>query len=83
MNVGIEFNGDSWHANPELYSENDVAVKFLRNKTQKSIAKDIWKKDKEKIDFLKTQLQDVIIVWERDLKKNGIDEIKKFKQKKN
>ena len=74
LNVGIEFNGDSWHANPELYSENDVAVKFLRNKTQKSIAKDIWKKDKERIDFLKTQLQDVIIVWERDLKKNGIDD---------
>jgi hypothetical protein len=58
-NKVIEFNGDYWHANPELYKEKEIV--YL-NKT----AKDIWQKDLEKIKFIKNKGFDVIIIWERD-----------------
>jgi hypothetical protein len=68
-NIGIEFNGDIWHANPIKYKPNDKPFPFQRNLT----AQDIWKKDKVKNDFLKTKLTKLIIIWESDLYKDGID----------
>jgi hypothetical protein len=67
LNIGIEFNGDIWHANPEIY-DNDI--KFPFDKNLKS--SDIWAKDKIKNDFLKTKLKKLIIIWEKDLKKDGL-----------
>lgn len=68
LNIGIEFNGDIWHANPDIFSDN---FKFpFDNKIN---ASDIWKKDKIKNDFLKTKLDKLIIIWESDLKKDGIE----------
>lgn len=43
----IEFNGDYWHANPEMFSESQVPMKFLG-----LTACEIWKKDKIKIESL-------------------------------
>ena len=68
MNLVIEFNGDIWHANPELYNENDKPFPFDRKYT----AKEIWQKDAEKIKFLKTKVDNVIIIWEKELKDNGM-----------
>ena len=36
-------------------------------------AEDIWNKDKKRLNFLKTKLKDIIIVWEHDLKKDGLN----------
>lgn len=69
LNLGIEFNGDMWHANPDIYKENDIP--FPYHAKRKSI--DIWNQDKIKNDYLKTKLNKLIIIWEQDLNKNGID----------
>lgn len=60
----IEFNGDYWHANPNKYKENDI-VNGVK-------AKDIWIRDKHKIDYAKglSHINGVLIVWESDYKKN-------------
>ena len=68
LNIGIEFNGDVWHANPDVFSDD---FKFPFDDTIK--ASDIWKKDKIKNDFLKTKLNKLIIIWENDLKKEGME----------
>lgn len=68
VNIGIEFQGDIWHANPKKYKAEDSFV-FKRDLT----AKDIWDKDKIKFDFLRTKLKKLIIIWEFDLYKDGID----------
>ena len=41
----IEFNGDKFHANPNIYKYNDIPLKFI-NKT----SKEIWEHDKRKND---------------------------------
>lgn len=69
LNIGIEFNGDIWHANPNKYKPNDKPFPFSKNYT----SQDIWDKDKVKNDFLKTKLRKLIIIWESDLYRDGID----------
>ena len=41
LKIGIEYNGDYWHANPLYYKENDVVC-------EGKLAKDIWKNDEYK-----------------------------------
>jgi len=69
LNIGIEFNGDIWHANPNKYKPEDKPFPFQRDLT----AEYIWNKDKVKNDFLRTKLNKLIIIWESDLYKDGID----------
>ena len=75
LNLSIEFNGDAWHCNPKIYNEKDKPLSFLGIENQEYCAKIIWEKDKKRLDFLKTKLIDVIIIWERDLIDNGLDNI--------
>lgn len=58
----IEFNGDVFHGNPQLFNESDCPNPFDRTLT----AKQIWLKDKEKIDLAKSKGFDVMVIWERD-----------------
>ena len=69
--VIIEFFGNFWHANPSIYSKNDIIHKDIT-------AKDIWLKDKERINFLKKSGYDVYIVWEKDYKDNPELTVSKF-----
>jgi G:T-mismatch repair DNA endonuclease (very short patch repair protein) len=57
----IEFFGDFWHANPEKYKENDVIHNKLR-------ARDIWKKDKNRIEKFDNLGYKTSIIWENELK---------------
>jgi hypothetical protein len=61
----IEFHGDRFHANPELYKEDDIPLKFL-NKT----SKEIWNEDREKYDKIKNKGFELKVVWEKDYLKN-------------
>lgn len=61
--VVVEFYGDFWHANPEIYLPNEI----VRDKIS---AKEIWEKDNERICKLIGGGYDVIVVWESDFKKN-------------
>lgn len=74
LNIGIEFNGDRWHANPNKYKAGDKPISFKDDQT----AQDIWEKDERKNNFLKTKLNKLIIIWESELYKNGIDAMVEF-----
>ena len=58
LNLGIEYNGDYWHANPNFYKSNDVIWR--------QTAKQIWERDtKKKIRCEKHNIH-LFIVWESD-----------------
>jgi G:T-mismatch repair DNA endonuclease (very short patch repair protein) len=59
----IEFNGDLYHGNPRLYSENDIP-KFKGNID--TTAGDLWKRDKQKTELLESFGYDIRVVWEWD-----------------
>ena len=63
--IALEFNGDIWHANPNIYNKDSIV--FWYNNTK---AADIWKEDENKISFLKERNFDVYILWESDYYNN-------------
>lgn len=73
----IEFNGDMYHANPSKYGENDTPHPFRKNKT----SKDIWDKDREKVDLAKMNGYDVMIVWDSEYRYKGSNEREKLIKK--
>lgn len=63
----IEFYGDFWHANPEIYKEDDIIGISYNTIT----AKEKWEKDSYRIEELKRELNlPVIIIWEKSYKEN-------------
>lgn len=62
LNICVEFNGDYWHANPEIYEKNWI------HPIKKVSAEDIWKYDSNRNKSLKEEfLIDVINVWEKSI----------------
>jgi G:T-mismatch repair DNA endonuclease (very short patch repair protein)/endogenous inhibitor of DNA gyrase (YacG/DUF329 family) len=59
----IEFYGDYWHGNPEIYSEDHIIQKKMK-------AKEKWEKDQKRNQHLVDSGYDVLIVWENDYRKN-------------
>jgi len=73
----IEFNGDFWHANPQIYKDIDI------NPYLKLTAKEIWEFDNNRIKNIKTKINDIIIIWESEYikdKKKIIDKCINFLQ---
>lgn len=58
LKLAIEYNGDYWHANPNLYSKDEI----VNGKS----ASDIWEKDIEKINQCYSKDITLIVVWEND-----------------
>jgi len=58
----IEFNGDYWHANPNIYHETD--------RIRGVLASDIWRRDSLKINEVKNLGYRTLTVWESDFIKN-------------
>jgi len=58
----VEFNGDVFHGNPQLFNESDCPNPFDKTIT----AKQMWSNDKEKIDLAKSKGFEVMVIWERD-----------------
>ena len=68
----IEFNGNYWHANPQMYKEDWV------NPHSHKTAKQIWERDKKKVDTIKQERNyDVLIIWEKDINEDINREIQK------
>ena len=61
----IEFNGDMFHANPEIFSESDKPNPY----TYETSA-DIWLSDELKIRKAKEKGYDVFVVWEQEYNKD-------------
>lgn len=69
----VEINGDYIHANPEIYTDEDIIV----TPTGRYSALDKWRYDENRKRFLESLGYTVIVVWERDLKNQSkVDEIK-------
>jgi len=62
----IEFNGDLYHANPEIFESTDTPNPFIKDLT----ANEIWKKDEIKLKAAKDKGFEVLIIWEKDYKQN-------------
>lgn len=60
----IEYNGDFWHSNPEMYNQN-----FVNPYTQKT-QQEIHHKDAEKINLAKQHGFDVLVIWENKYQTN-------------
>ena len=65
--ICIEFNGDYWHGNPELYKENDIIKGSMT-------CKEKWDIDKQRIKDIESLGYKVIVVWESSV---DIDEVVK------
>ena len=68
----IEFNGDYWHCNPEIYNDNDVGYFGYK-------ASEIWEKDRVKNDTLIKEGFEILIIWESEYRKDKDSTIKKCK----
>lgn len=66
----IEFNGDYWHANPQLYKETAI----IRGKT----AVDIWNRDKLKMQTVIDLGFRTYIVWEQEFRRNKEETINRI-----
>lgn len=73
-NIIFEINGDFWHANPDIYKEDDI----LNFGSIKQNAKNIWQKDLNNINFAKEQNYIVYILWENYIISHTDNDIKKY-----
>lgn len=71
--ICIEFNGDLYHANPELFYPSQI----LGFPHYGLTSKDVWEKDEKKNDMIRARGYEVIVVWEYDYKNNKVETINK------
>jgi G:T-mismatch repair DNA endonuclease (very short patch repair protein) len=67
----IEFNGDYWHCNPSIYSED------YYNRVKKMTAKEIWDYDKDKNETAKDYGYSIFYIWESEYRNNPEETIEK------
>lgn len=63
----VEVNGDYWHMNPKLYLDENAF-----NNSKQMTAKEIWKRDNDKMTDAKFNGYKPITIWEDDLKENNL-----------
>jgi len=66
MRYTIEYFGNYWHGNPRIFKEDDLVAHHQK-------AKNVWEKDRNRIQKLEKSGYKVLIMWEDE--KNKIDEI--------
>lgn len=72
----IECQGDFWHANPLKYKSDDI-MNFPGRKVK---ASDVWKRDADRLQTLKTLGYIVIQIWESDWNTNMVAQIEHIKE---
>lgn len=66
LKLVIEINGNVWHANPEKYKPDDLICLFKG----KVPAKEIWYRDKLRIEQIESFGYTVLIIWESEYNSN-------------
>jgi len=61
----IEFNGDIWHCNPNIYNNDNKPFCY-----EKIDLNDIWNFDREKLKIPEKQGFDILVIWENEYKNN-------------
>ena len=69
----IEFNGDIYHGNPEIFKETDMPNPFKKGKT----CKELWEYDNTKKNVANRNSFELLTVWEKDYRLHKNDEINK------
>jgi hypothetical protein len=67
----IEYNGDDYHGNPNKYKATDRPHPFRKNIT----AKEIWGKDKKKLEIAKNGGYEVLVIWDSEYRWGNKQEI--------
>ncbi len=78
LNLFIEYNGDYWHCNPEIYKSDYFHTK------KRITAQQIWDADKRKVKIAEEKGYKVFTIWEKEFKLNKnktLEEILKYEQK--
>lgn len=65
-NTLIEVNGTYWHCDPRFFKEE----KEVFFPGQKLLAKQVWARDRKKLDTAQKKGYNVLVIWEHDLNKN-------------
>lgn len=73
-NIIIEYNGDYWHCNPRKY------CKDYFHKKKNKLAKEIWKDDTSRINFINSLGYKVYVIWEMDYMADKIGILKQMKE---
>lgn len=71
QNKIIEYNGDFWHCNPQIYKKDYV------NYRTKRTAEQIWDKDRKKFLVAEQQKYEVLTIWEKDYRNDKEKELHK------
>ena len=72
-NTIIEFNGDIYHGNPELFEATDKPNPF-----KELTCLELWEEDRKRKEFLENQGYNIIVVWEREFKKKKKETISRL-----
>lgn len=72
----IEFNGDIYHGNPQIFNESDRPNPYKKQFT----AKELWDFDKNKKIIAESEGFDELIIWENEYKQNKQEVINKCKK---
>lgn len=67
----IEFQGDYWHCNPNLYDKD------FYNKVKQKTAQEIWNYDNIKKECAEYYKYDILYIWEYDYYQNREEVINK------
>lgn len=73
VNKCIEYNGDSFHANPSIYGPDDCPHPYIKDVK----SKDIWLYDNKRLEEIQDTGIVVLTVWEKDFKTNPTETIKR------
>ena len=65
-NKVIEYNGDTIHANPKMFKENDNPHPWKKN----LLASYIWEHDRKRHDIIHERGFEILVIWESDVIKN-------------
>jgi hypothetical protein len=71
----IEYNGDQYHANPNIYVPDSYPHPY--HKSVGYTAKDIWDKDKNKIELANKNGYEVLTIWDSEYRKYPDQTLKK------
>jgi len=71
----IEYNGDQYHANPELYEANDYPHPFRKKLT----AQEIWDKDERKRNAANEKGFSILTIWDSEYRRYKDETIEKCK----
>jgi hypothetical protein len=74
-NTAIEFYGDYWHCNPEIYNRD------YNHSYKNMTAGQIWEHDKKRICEIKNNYNiQILTIWEKDWKQNKEEQLNYIKQ---